>query len=194
MGETWAARQLTSLRLGAMCLFDRWTLEPARWVPRIASTGSYPGRSCRQAGGWSACRRTVAERGLRRSFMPLAYGVCHGREIDHGIRPRTLASFIWQNEHGPASGTLGPASRPGSQIWGAGGHILWAEFTSNGHRDLRIFGIASRIELPLVPPAVYADLADRLVADSAIGQTQLNTITRARGGHGWARGCMAATF
>jgi len=30
MGETWGAPPLTSLRLGAMCLSDRWTLEPAR--------------------------------------------------------------------------------------------------------------------------------------------------------------------
>src|SRR5215472_7666214 len=50
-------RPLTSLRVGAACLSDRPTLEPARWVPRIAA-------AC------ASCARSTWPAKTRRSIWP----------------------------------------------------------------------------------------------------------------------------
>src|SRR6516225_1954651 len=80
MDETGGRRPLTSLPLGAACLSQRLTLEPARWVPRIAAASAcyrisilsrapraarpYPA-SGRQGGGGGY--RPSARRGDRRA-------------------------------------------------------------------------------------------------------------------------------
>jgi hypothetical protein len=59
-----ARRPLTSFNVGAACLFRRLTLEPARWVPRIAAA--------------SACHRILILPWALRAARPFQH---QGREV-----------------------------------------------------------------------------------------------------------------
>src|SRR5215469_12029990 len=74
MGETRGAPPLTSLRLGVMCLSERWTLEPAPIGTRIAAV--------------SACYRiSILLRALRVAPVFRSGWVAGGREDLAVVQP-----------------------------------------------------------------------------------------------------------
>ena len=98
MGETWDAPPLTSLRLGALCLSDRWTLEPTRLgTPDCCCEGTVAlaGRDWRQTGPVTAPGTTSVFAGFRfpREVITLAvrwylrYGLSY-RDVEELLAER----------------------------------------------------------------------------------------------------------